>query len=294
MDFILTFVASSSPLSLGFLRDALAMAGLRGEISWVEEGKAADILLEERPAPLHFEKLWPLLVADRVDIFSTRSDARRKSLLIADMDATIVTAETLDELAAHAGLQDRVASITARAMRGELDFRDALKERVGLLKGLRQQALDDTLARIDLSEGASVLVRTMAAHGASCVLVSGGFTFFTGPVAQKTGFHHHHGNILDMDGLQLAGTVSEPILDKNAKLDFLRRYRDGLKLKNDDVMAIGDGANDLPMLEEAGFGVGYRPKPAVREKIHNCILHGDLTAALYAQGYTSADFFTGH
>lgn len=231
-----------------------------------------------------------MLAEDRIDVFLTKAAGRRKKLLIADMDSTIVTGETLDDLAEFAGIKDQIAAITTRAMEGEIDFHDALRERVALLKGLDIAALDKTLADIQLSPGAETFVQTMAMHGAHCVLVSGGFTFFTGNIAEKAGFHAHHGNVLDIDGDVLAGTVSDPILDKDSKVHFLKKYVQDQNISEENVLAIGDGANDIPMLQTAGLGIGYHPKHAVQEKISNLIIHGDLTAALYAQGYSQQEF----
>jgi phosphoserine phosphatase len=248
------------------------------------------MVINHRPARTELEWLWDLCGRERYDVFITPEHRRRKKLLIADMDATIVTGETLDELAEHASLKGEISTITARAMRGELDFKDALRERVKLLKDLEKQALEATLSRTKLSNGARVFVRTMANAGALCVLVSGGFTFFTGAVAAQAGFHLHHGNLLGMRDDRLTGLVMEPILDKGAKLGLLNHYREKLNIPYDDIVAIGDGANDLPMLQAAGLGIGYHPKPLVKDAIDNCVIWGDMTAALYAQGFRQDDF----
>lgn len=255
----------------------------------IDGGKAAEIdysLLNN--IPIH--SLRQRLAVYKIDVFITLSANRRKKLLLADMDSTIVTTETLDEMAGFAGLQDQIAAITERAMHGELDFKAALKERVRMLQGLNKKFLQQTLDKTRLMPGATTLVKTMAAHGATCVLVSGGFTFFTEAIAGQAGFHRNHGNTLLLENDALTGMVLEPILDKTAKLDFLNQYCADLGITTEEAMTIGDGANDLPMLQAAGFGVGYHPKPIVRDKINNCILYGDLTAALYAQGYTAKDF----
>jgi phosphoserine phosphatase len=259
--------------------------GLAGVPDWLAPHKAADLKLAAGINHAQIEALRGIFTSDRVDVFITASAGRRKKLLLADMDATIVTGETLDEIAARAGIGAKIAAITERAMRGELDFKAALHERVAMLAGQDEMLLQEVLAETKLSPGAAALARTMAAHDATCVLVSGGFTFFTGAVAARAGFPHHHGNALGVADGKLTGTVAEPILDKEAKLSFLRQYARSLNLAPEETMAIGDGANDLPMLEAAGLGVGYRPKPLLRERLANCILHGDLIAALYAQGY---------
>lgn len=291
---ILTFVASDAPLSPMHLEratDIITAAGLlvQGETAWLAAEKAADLPISGRPNDTIMADLRAMLAADRIDVFVSDPQNRRKRLLLADMDSTIVAEETLDELAAFAGLKDQVAEITAKAMNGELDFHGAIRERVALLKGLSTDALRDTLAATIVNPGAKTLVATMKAHGAQCVLVSGGFTVFTHAVAQDVGFDHDHGNILGVDGDALSGTVEDPILDKQAKVAFLEQYCADLQLHADDCMTIGDGANDIPMLEKAGFGVGYRPKPAVAQAVVNLILYGDLSAVLYAQGYTKAE-----
>jgi phosphoserine phosphatase len=223
-----------------------------------------------------------------VDFAVQPVENRRKRLLIADMDSTIINVECLDELADFAGVKDKVSEITERAMRGELAFEGALRERVGMLKGLSVDALqacyDD---RVKLNPGARTLVRTMAEHGARCALVSGGFTFFTSRVAEAAGFHLNRANtLIEADG-QLTGTVGEPILGKEAKLAALQEETAALGLTPADALAVGDGANDLAMIEAAGLGVAYRAKPIVAAQAHAKVDHADLTALLYFQGYTA-------
>ncbi len=220
-----------------------------------------------------------------MDVFVMNADNRRKKLLLADMDATIVEGETLDDLAALAGLGDEIAAVTAAAMRGELDFEQALRQRVSKLAGLPETLLDEAFRGMVLNSGAKTLVRTMRAFGASCVLVSGGFTYFTSRVATLCGFSAHHGNDLLIEGGRLSGEVGSPILDKSAKLAFLNSYAATLSIPLELTAAVGDGANDIPMLAAAGLGVGYHPKPLVKAQIDNSILYTDLTALLYAQGY---------
>jgi phosphoserine phosphatase len=253
-----------------------------GPVRWVVPGRVAEVEIAAPPPRAFLDDLRARL--DGVDVFATPRAGRAKRLLIADMDATIVEGETLDELAARAGIGEKVAAITARAMAGELDFRAALAERVGLLAGLPESALADTLAAMRLTPGAGELVAGMRAAGATCVLVSGGFTFFTGAVARRCGFHAHHGNVLEVRDGVLTGRVAEPVLDKDTKLTLLTQYVADLGLAPADVLAIGDGANDIPMLRAAGLGIGFRPKPAVAAAVDAHIVHGDLTAALYAQG----------
>ncbi|MBX9698411.1 MAG: phosphoserine phosphatase SerB, partial [Acetobacteraceae bacterium] len=253
----------------------------------------------ETAADLPFEALAPeqAIAAARaalgegaaVDLIAQPAEGRRKRLLLADMDSTIVTTETLDELAAFAGLKERIAAITARAMNGELDFRAALRERVGMLAGLPVAALEATWAETRLMPGALALVRTMRAQGAHCALVSGGFTFFTGRVADRVGFHEHHSNTLEIAAGRLTGKVAEPILDKDAKLAALKRLAAERGLALAATLTVGDGANDLPMLQAAGLGVAFRAKPVVAAAARARVEHTDLTALLYAQGYRAGE-----
>jgi phosphoserine phosphatase len=220
-----------------------------------------------------------------VDAIPTRARGRRKGLLVADMDSTIVTTETLDELAAFAGLKDHIAAITRRAMNGELDFPAALRERVGLLKGLPLEALEKTWAATVFTPGARELVATMRAHNATTALVSGGFSFFTARVAAAVGFDVQRSNVLLDDGRALTGKVGEPIQGKNAKLTALHELAAARGLKMAATLAVGDGANDLPMLLEAGLGVAFRARPVVAAEARAQVRYATLRALLFAQGY---------
>ena len=253
---------------------------------WLAPGKAVDLGLSEKPGSSAMLRLMDFLAQTEIDILISDPDRRRKKLLLADMDSTIISGETLDELADYAGLKDRIAAITVLAMEGKIDFISAVRERVGLLAGLSVEALQKTLERMTLNPGAASLVRTMKKAGAKCILLSGGFTFFTEAISGQAGFDAHHGNTLQIDRGKLTGKVLDPVLDKFSKADFLRTYIRDLKIHPGDVLAIGDGANDIPMLKSAGFGIGYRPREAVKKEIDNFILYGDLTTALYAQGFT--------
>jgi phosphoserine phosphatase len=216
---------------------------------------------------------------------------RRKRLLVADMDSTIIGCECLDELADFAGVKAEVSAITERAMRGEIDFEGALHERVAMLKGLPSSDLQRCFdERVRLNSGARTLVATMAAHGARCVLVSGGFDFFTGRVASAAGFQSDRANrLIEADG-RLTGQVSDPILGREAKLAALREEVAALGLEPSAALAIGDGANDLAMIEAAGLGVAYRAKPVVAARADARVDHADLTALLYFQGYRAEEF----
>ncbi len=257
---------------------------MNGKPQWLAQHKAADIPVQNCVNMEQMKALRAVFAADRIDVLCVPREGRKKKLLLADMDSTIVTTETLDELAGKAGIKDKIAAITARAMNGELDFHAALRERVGLLKDLPVTALHETLDETELCEGADKLVHGMRENGATCVLVSGGFTFFTSAIAEQAGFHHHHGNELEHDGNVLVGTVSGVILDKDAKLAFLKKYAGELGIDLSETVAIGDGANDLPMLTAAGLGIGYRPKPVLEESLLNVLKYADLTGVLYVQG----------
>ena len=228
-----------------------------------------------------------------LDINLVATDRRRKKLLVADMDSTIINVECLDELADMAGLKPQIAAITERAMRGELEFEAALKERVGMLKGLGLDALDRTyVERVRLNPGAKSLLATMRAHDAHTMLVSGGFGFFTSRVAEAAGFHVERGNVLLDDGAALTGEVGMPILGREAKLQALEEGVASLKLGFEDSLAVGDGANDLAMIQRAGLGVAYHAKPVVAAAAGAAINHNDLTALLYLQGYAESEIVT--
>lgn len=259
-----------------------------GESHWLDDGVALDVPLHGGDAARLVGQLKGL---ERIDAIFQPNDAnRRKKLLISDMDSTIIEQECIDELADEMGIKPHVAEITERAMRGELDFKMALRERVELLKGLEVEALQRVYEnRIRFMPGAKELVATMRKHGAFTMLVSGGFTYFTSKVRDAVGFHSDSANILDVADGKLSGLVVEPILDKEAKLLALREAAFKKDVRLTQTLAIGDGANDLPMLQAAGLGIAYHAKPAVREAAAACITHGDLRAALYAQGYTVAE-----
>ncbi len=227
-----------------------------------------------------------------LDVALVPEAGRRKRLLIADMDSTMIEQECLDELAGALGLKGKVSEITERAMRGEIAFEPALRERVALLEGLpAEETIAGVLAeKITLTPGAKTLVATMRAHGAYAALVSGGFTAFTGPVAAMLGFDEHRSNLLKVEGGRLTGKVAEPILGREAKLAALEELIASGKLAREETLAVGDGANDLAMLGASGLGVAYRAKPAVAEAAHARIDRGDLTALLYLQGFSDTEF----
>lgn len=289
MSTVVTLVAarektSLTPSQVKRVRDAL---GGGTEPVWLAEAEAAEFLVRAAP---DLALARAALGGAAVDVLATSPRGRQRGLLIADMDSTIVTGETLDELAAFAGLGEQIAAITRRSMNGELDFQAALRERVGMLKGLPLDALEKTWAGVRLTPGAEVLVRTMKARGALTALVSGGFTFFTGRVAALCGFDVHRANTLLDDGAALTGAVGEPILDRDAKLASLEELAAGRGLKLRATLAVGDGANDLAMLKAAGLGIAFRAKPVVAAEVANRVDHADLRALLFAQGYAARDF----
>ncbi|HEY3948833.1 phosphoserine phosphatase SerB [Phenylobacterium sp.] len=297
MELVLTVVAppEAGNVSLN-LRDVFASAGAEGKSARKLDGGdtgVTDVILEARDLAAVRAALGPALADQGVDWCLQPTAGRRKKLLVADMDSTIINVECLDELADFAGLKAEISAITERAMRGELAFEGALRERVAMLKGLPVTALQQTYdERVRLNPGARTLVRTMAANGARCVLVSGGFSFFTGRVAQAALFHAHRANsLIEVEGA-LSGEVGDPILGREAKLAALVEEAAARDLPLSAAIALGDGANDLAMIEAAGLGVAYRAKPIVAAKADARIDHTDLTTLLYFQGYEQ-DAFIG-
>jgi phosphoserine phosphatase len=296
MEIALTLVApepGAASAALAAVAPALAGARVRVKDTRTLSPLALDAALEAEDARAVRETAEAALAGRPVDLCVQPEAERRKRLLVADMDSTIINVECLDELADFAGLKPHIAAITERAMRGELAFETALRERVALLRGLAatalQQAYDE---RVRLNPGARTLVRTMAANGARCVLVSGGFTFFTSRVAKAAGFHADRANVLEQDAGALTGQVREPILGREAKLAALLEEAAALQLPLSAALAVGDGANDLGVIEAAGLGVAYRAKPIVAAQANARVDHADLTALLYFQGYNQHEFVT--
>lgn len=256
-------------------------------LNWLAPAQAAEFIVKDAPDPA---QLKLVLAHKATDIFVTKFRGRRKAVLVADMDSTIITTETLDELANYAGLKERIAEITKRSMNGELDFATALRERVAMLKGLELSALERTWAATEFCSGARTLLATMRNFGATTALVSGGFTFFTARVAAELGFDIHRANVLLDNGSQLTGEVGEPILDRDTKLATLNELAEKRGAKLSATLAVGDGANDLSMLQAAGLGVAYHAKPIVAAQVSNQIEHTDLTSLLFAQGYPASAF----
>jgi phosphoserine phosphatase len=293
MELVLTLVSPASgalPAAEAAVDQALARAGLSVKAHEPLGPGAVDVYLDGELGAVRKLAL-DALAHHATDAAVQPIAHRRKGLLLADMDSTIINVECLDELADFAGVKAQVAEITERAMRGELEFEGALRERVGMLKGLSLDALQQAYdQRVRLNPGARTLVRTMAANGARCVLVSGGFTFFTRRVGEACGFHANRANtLIEADGA-LTGQVGEPILGREAKLAALKEEAADLGLDLSEALAIGDGANDLAMIEAAGLGVAYRAKPIVAAQADAKVDHADLTALLHFQGYRADQF----
>lgn len=271
------------------LVESLRNAWGGGDARWLDLGIAAEFGVAE--VPENRWQVWQDLQGMGIDMAVQPAEGRRKRLLLADMDSTMIRQECIDELAALAGVGEHVAAITARAMNGELDFEAALNERVGLLRDLPEDVITRVWQeRITFMPGGHLLVATMRAHGAYAALVSGGFTSFTEKVAQALGFDEHRANTLLAEGGKLTGQVARPILGKQAKLDSLLDLSTRLGIDPAQAIAVGDGANDLAMLHRAGMGVALHAKPSVAAECDLRVNHGDLTALLYLQGYARSDF----
>lgn len=286
--FVATLIAAGK-LTDEVVRDAIGLLLTAGHHfdawDWIDEGDAADIRFQGSP------EIARAALAEighgGLDVVVQPLDGRARKMIIADMDSTMITVECIDELADYAGLKPQIAAITGRAMRGELDFRAALTERVALLGGMAQEVLAECLReRVTLTPGARALVQTMKAHGAHAVLVSGGFMPFAGPVGNMIGFDKAIANELEIVGGRLTGRVIEPIVDAGTKLTTLQAEAAAIGISLADTLAVGDGANDIPMIAAAGLGIGYHPHPACAEAADAAICHHDLTALLWAQGYS--------
>lgn len=288
-DFVLNVVAEDAEPLAAKLR-------VFGKARWLSPGKAFDVAVEGDAKTLLAHARHALEGAP-CDVNVVAAEDRKKALLVSDMESTIINVECLDELAAIAGIGTKIAAITERAMRGEIAFDGALRERVGLLKGLPVAALEKVLReKVRLIPGALELVTTMKANGAYTLLVSGGFTYFTQRVAAMAGFDEHQSNTLNIEGDVLAGTVGEPILGREAKLQALERALSHLGLDASEALTIGDGANDLAMIQRAGgaggLGVAYHAKPVVADAAGTSIAHNDLRAVLYLQGYSDDEIIS--
>jgi phosphoserine phosphatase len=288
MDTFVILIASPGATGLSHLADGIGrLTG--GSCRWLAAGEACEFALPTIGLDLE-QKVRAELSGLPIDIAVLPAARRRKRLLVADMDSTMIAQECIDELAACAGVSEHVSDITARAMRGELEFEASLRQRLSYLAGLDESALHRLVAAIRYTPGGRTLVRTMQAHGDYTVLVSGGFTYFSDAVATALGFDEHRANELLIENGKLTGLAREPILGRNAKLATLEELTRRLALERNDTLAVGDGANDIPMLEAAGLGVAFHAKPIVRERAAVRIDHADLTALLYLQGYSKDEF----
>ena len=293
MKFVLSLISSPETplLDEELVSVVLAKAGLNGLTKWLAVGEACELEFEAEDGSA-VQTLARHAVHDLpVDANVLASDNRRKQILIADMDSTIIHQECIDELGIAAGAGERIMDVTRRAMLGELDFVEALEERVAFMAGLPETAIADVIAdRITFVGGGRALVETMKSNGAFCALISGGFTQFTSHVANKCGFHMHQANRLIIEGGMLTGQVAKPALGGAAKIDALNALVIEHGVATADVVSVGDGANDIGMIQLAGLGVAMHAKPAVRAAANTVIDHGDLTALLYLQGYRKSEF----
>ena len=286
--FVVTLIAPKGELQPALV-ESLRNAWGGQSAQWLAADEAAEFAVDTRPDNVN--DVWRDLQEQKVDLVVQSLKGRRKKMLLADMDSTMIKQECIDELAAEAGVGERVAEITARAMNGELDFEAAIDERVSLLKSLPESIIAKVLAeRIEFMPGGRALVQTMKANGGYSALVSGGFTAFTSLVADELGFDENRANTLEIAQGELTGKVVRPILGQQAKLEALNEITARLGIAPTDVLAVGDGMNDLLMLQNAGTGVALHGKPALQEKCAVRINHGDLTALLYIQGYAKAEF----
>ena len=289
MDNVIVLIASPGNPGLAAVAEKIKSWAHIKNSRWLARDEALEFRIDAA-APEIDPQLHHELTARSIDIAVVPADGRRKRLLVADMDSTMIAQECIDELASLAGVGDHVAAITLRAMQGALDFEASLRERLALLAGLDHRVIDDLLAAIRYTPGARTLVQTMKAHGAYTALVSGGFTPFTGHVAAGLGFDEHRANEFIIDEGRLTGRAREPILGRNAKVEALQELIARLGLMPSETLAVGDGANDIQMLQAAGLGVAFHAQPILRERAAVRIDHADLTSLLYVQGYLKEEF----
>jgi phosphoserine phosphatase len=293
---VLTLIAAPEgpPLEAGHIDRVRARLPAAHAPDWLAAGEACDLPIDIAGAPQEIvEAAGDALGAAAFDVACLPAAGRRKRLLLSDMDSTVIDQECIDELGALAGIGNEISVITAQVIRGGISFADALNRRVALLRGHKSDLLEQAYKeRITLKPGARTLVQTMRANGAHCVLVSGGFTYFTARIAARLGFHEHMGNELLIEGGLISGKVREPVLGRDAKRVALDRLCRDRGLDSRDVLAVGDGANDIEMLLAAGLGVALHAAPAVKEAATACVDRADLTALLYLQGYRKSEFVT--
>ncbi len=292
--YVLTLIGNlnSAPLEAVHIERVCQALALSGKEEWLAEGEACDVFID---SPLTAAGITgqarDALSGTTIDAVCTPASGRRKKLLISDMDSTLINQECIDELGDAIGAGSRIREITTAVVRGDIGFSDALRQRMALMKGMDRALLESVYEdRITLQAGARTLVQTMRHHGAFCILVSGGFSFFTCRIAERIGFHDHQGNILLFEDDKLTGEVLEPILGQSAKLDTLIAKCDEKGLEPSQVLAVGDGANDIKMIKAAGLGVAFHGSGSLKDEANACIDHGDLTALLYIQGFRKSQF----
>ena len=293
--YVLTLIgnAESAPLEPAHVERVFQCLGSTAETDWLAEREACDLFIESSlSAESISAKVRDVLSGNTIDSVCTLAEGRRKKLLISDMDSTIIHQECIDELADAIGIGPQIREITATVIRGDISFPEALRKRIGLMKGMDIKTLENVYEqRITLKPGARALVQTMRHHGAYCILVSGGFTYFTGRIAARLGFHDHQGNELIFDQGKLTGKAQDQILGRSAKLDTLMALCDEKNLSPAEVLAVGDGANDMKMIQAAGLGVAFHDHSgSLRDQANARIEHGDLTALLYIQGFRRSEF----
>lgn len=289
--YLLTLVSSLDEIPLASehfrLIDSLLPGGIVGTV-WLCKGKAADLLVADEVSGDDLLLIEKHLAEYRIDFFFQKTGvSRKKKLFISDMDSTIIAGETFDELAKLLGVTEQVAKITHEAMNGELEFVHALEMRINLLKGVTVEVLGSVLQSIKYSRGAEQLLRTMIDYGTICVLVSGGLKMFSDEIGNKLGFHKSYGTVVEIKDGRLTGKIDLPVVDQARKRFYLEKYLRENQFVPENCLAVGDGANDLLMIQRAGLGVGFHPKPYLKKHLINNILYGDLTALLYAQGYSN-------
>lgn len=291
---VLTLIGNlnSAPLEPVHIERVWQQLGTMGRVEWLAEKEACDLFIDSLPfTPGIAGQAREVLSGTAIDAVCTPAQGRRKKLLISDMDSTLINQECIDELGDAIGLGAQIREITAAVVNGEKSFSDALRERLALMKGMERSVLESVYEkRVTLKAGARTLVQTMRHHGAYCVLVSGGFNFFTSRIAERIGFHEHQANELVFDEGKLTGEVHEPILGRSAKLNTLMKLCGDKGLKPCDVLAAGDGANDIKMIKAAGLGVAFHGSSSLKEQANAFIDHNDLTALLYIQGFSKSQF----
>ncbi len=283
---------ASEPLEPVHIERVCQRLATTGEVSWLAPREACDLFIESPRSAIDLaEGAREALTGTAIDAVCTSTERRRKRLLVSDMDATVIDQECIDELGDAIGVGPRIREITAAVVNGKISFSDALRKRLALMKGMEHSLLERVYEeRISVKSGARTFVQTMRRHGAFCILVSGGFSYFTRRVAERIGFHDHQGNQLEFEDGKLTGRVLEPVLGRSAKLNTLNKLCGEKGLEPSDVLAVGDGANDIKMIEAAGLGVAFHGSDSLRTRASACIDHGDLTALLYIQGFRKSEF----